>query len=141
MPNTPPNLIAGETIRPSRFVRLDPSAAKTILEGEANDILIGVAQEGARTAPLNDLVTSVEAAQAGESVQIYGIGDICLLEAGAEIATNDRLKSDSVGRGTPIATTGTTIQYIGAVALEPAAAAGTLILVQVQVYSERPALT
>jgi len=141
MPNTPPNLIAGETIYPSRFVEMDVSVAKTMLLAGANARPIGISQVGARIAPLSDLITTAEAAQDGEAMQIFGDGDVCLLEAGGSITTGDRLRSDSVGRGVTIATTGTTIQNIGAMALEDASAAGELILVQVQIYSERPALT
>ena len=142
MPNTPPNLMANGAIRPSRFVQLDTSADKKVIEGTANCKLIGVAHEGTNYPPLSDLSITAYAAEAGEYLKMYGDGDVCLLEAGDAITMGDRLKSDSAGRGVAIATTGTTIQQFGAVALQTASAAGEKILVQVTSYrSERPALT
>lgn len=141
MPNTPPHLMANGNIRPSRFVKLDTSADKKVVEGTANAQIIGVSMEGTNYPPLNDLSITAYAAEAGQYMQMYGDGDVCLLEAGDAITMGDRLKSDSAGRGVAIATSGTTIQQIGAVALQTAAAAGELILVQVATLrSERPAL-
>ncbi len=142
MPNTPPNLMASGNIYPSRFVQIDSSYAKKVKLGSANCQCLAVAHEGTNYPPLNDLSLTAYAAQDGEYIKIYGDGDVCLLEAGDAITTGGRLKSDSVGRGVAIATTGTTIQQFGAVALESADAAGEMILVQVTSYrSERPALT
>ena len=131
MPQTPPNLIAGGTIRPSRFVRIDATAAKTCREGSATCQVIGISQTGTNYPPLSDIYSTTNAATNGQYVQLFGDGDVCLLEAGDSITTGDRLKSDSVGSGVTILTTGTTNQNVGAVALEDASAAGELILVQV----------
>lgn len=141
MPNTPPNLVAGGNIRPCRFVKLSGSYNHTALECDANEAPIGIAQEGSNYPPLSDLSLTVYAATSGQGLRIFGEGDVCLLEAGAEITRGARLKSDADGRGVPIASTGTAIQNIGAVALQSAAAAGEKIQVQVTFYSERPALT
>jgi len=141
MPATPPHLMANGTIRPSRFVQLDSSAAHKGLEGSANCQIIGIAMPGSNYPPLSDLITTPNAATVGQYFQMYGDGEVCLVEAGAAVTTGNRLKSDSVGRGVAIATTGTTIQQFGAVALEDAAAAGELIRVAVTALrSERPAL-
>ena len=141
MPNTPPQLVAGGTIRPHRFVKLDGSNDFTGLEADANDIVIGISQVGGNRPPLDDLVSTNNAAIAGETFRLFGEGDICLIEAGDTFAHGARLKSDNDGRGVAITTTGTTIQHFGARALEAATAVGQLVRAQVMIGSERPALT
>lgn len=141
MANTPPNLIAGGSIHPSRFVTIDTGHNDTCAVATANAKIIGITMEGTNYPPLSDLSLDGHAADEGDYVKLYGLGDVCLLEAGDVITAGDRLKSDSTGRGVPIATTGTTIQHIGAIALEAAAAAGAMIRVLIVMYSERPALT
>jgi len=133
-----PNYVAGGTIRPSRFVKIDTSADDRVVEATANDALAGVAQVGTNRVPLSDLVSTSNAAIAGEQLKVYGEGDFCHLEAGAAIANGELLKSDSVGRGVPALTTGTTSQNVGARALETASAAGELVRVQVVLDSPRP---
>jgi len=131
MANTPPNLLAGGTIRPSRFVKINTAADFSCLEGSANAEIIGVSMTGTNYPPLSDIVSTANAATVGQYIQIYGDGDVCLVEAGAAITRGDKLKSDSVGRAVSILTTGTVNQQVGAVALQSAAAAGELILVQI----------
>jgi|GEM_PF-1204648 len=140
MPNTPPNLIAYGNIRPCRFVTVYTGADFAVLEGEANARIIGISQEGSNYPPLNDLSLTVYAAQNGDPVQIYGDGDTCLLELGDTVTRGGRIKSDADGCGVPILSTGTTIQQIGAVALQ-SGTVGQKIRVQVLAErSERPAL-
>lgn len=141
MPNTPANLMANGTIRPSRFVKGDITADFKCLEADANDEVIGVSMEGSNYPPLSDLVSTTNAATQGQYVKLYGEGDVCLLEAGAAVTRFDKLKSDADGRGVAIASSGTTLQNIGARALQSAAAAGELILCQLSpLRSERPAI-
>jgi hypothetical protein len=134
-----PNFIAGGDILPCRFVKL--SDKHTVVQGTDNAVVIGVAGPGAKIPPLNDLVSQNYHARAGDPVQVFGEGTECLLEAGGTFAAGTRLKSDANGRGVAIATTGTTIQQIGAIALASASAAGELVRCLVQIYSERPALS
>ncbi len=130
---------ASGNIRPSRFVVL--SGARQVAQAGANQEILGVAQEGSNRAPLQDLVTDVYAAQAGESLLVYSTGEMCLVEAGDEIAAGNLLKSDAQGRAVPIDTSATTIQNYGAVALDAAAGAGEKILVLVTPLQKvRPAL-
>ncbi len=131
MANTPPNLIAGGTIRPSRFVKIDTGADDSGLESDANEDTIGVSHDGSNQPPLSDLVSTNNAAIAGQHFRLFGDGDICLLEAGAAVANGERLKSDADGKGIPILLTGTTVQRYGAKAMETAAADGDMIRVQV----------
>jgi hypothetical protein len=140
MPNTPPNLVAGGNIYPCRFVKLSTSYDMTALQAGANESVIGVSQEGTNYPPLSDLTVSAYAAADGQNMRMYGEGDICMIEAGDVITRGGKLKADSVGRGVPILTTGTTRQNIGAIALQSAAAAGEKILCQVRFEIDRPAL-
>lgn len=134
------SFVASAAIRPSRFVKL--SGVRQAAQAGDNEEILGVAQEGSNRAPLQDLVTDVYAAQAGESLLVYSVGEMCLVEAGAQITAGQLLKSDSQGRAVPVATTGTTIQNYGAIALEAAASAGEKILVLVTPLQKvRPALT
>lgn len=141
MPNTSPTLVAGGTIRPSRFVKLSAAADHQGLEADANERVIGISGEGGKFPPLDDLVTTNVHAAAGDPIRLYGDGDICLLELGSGGATRGgRLISDNDGKGVAMATSGTTIQHFGATALE-SGSNGDKIRVQVLIGSERPALT
>lgn len=137
MPATPPNYVAVGQIRPSRFVTLVDDFA--VEEADANEIICGIAMEGTRTAPISDVVTTNIAAESGDSLQVYGDGEECLLECGDTVVAGNRLKSDADGKGVPMATTGTTIQHYGAQALQDGAAS-ELIRVFIRIGSERPAL-
>lgn len=138
MPNTPPNLLAGGTIRTCRFSKV--SGDRTVLECDANDKIIGISQEGADQPPLSDMSITEKAADSGDTVRLFGDGDVCLLMAGDVIVAGDRLKSDNDGQGVPILLTGTTRQEYGAIALEGAAASGRKILVQVTLGVMLPAV-
>lgn len=137
-----PHLIAAGNIYPSRFVKIDTTAGASHkgLQADANAKTIGISHPGTYLAPLSDYAPAGYHAIAGLPIGLFGDTDVCLLEAGDTIVQGDRLKSDANGKGVPIATSGTTIQQVGAVALE-SGAAGELIRVQVVRYSERPALS
>lgn len=138
MANTPPNLRAGGTIRPCRFVKISGNNIGS--EADANERVIGISYQSGKYAPLNDLVTTNPHTDSTEDlIQLYGPGDICLLEYGGTVTANDRLKSDADGKGVAIATSGTTIQHFGAVALE-GGSSGEKRRVFVLIGSERPAL-
>lgn len=137
MANTNPSYLAGGTIRPSRFVKI--TAAHTVSESDANEASVGVSQEGGNQPPLSDLVSTINAAVSGETLKVYGLGDECLLELGDTVTAGQYLKSDADGKGVPVATTGTTLQLAGALALD-AGAAGDLLRVQVLQYPIRPAI-
>lgn len=137
MPNTPVNLRASGTIRACRFVK--QSGDFTGAEADANETVIGISYQDGKYPPLNDLVSTNNHAETGDPIRLYGDGDICLLEYGGTVTAGERLKSDADGKGVSIATTGTTIQNIGAVAIE-GGSSGEKRRVQIQIYSERPAL-
>lgn len=133
-------LVARGNIVPSRFVRLDGSGECGCVQAGDNTDLIGVAQAGTNRPQVTGLVEAQYAAQAGQQVQVAGLGSICLVEAGAAITPGQYLKSDAQGRAVPIATSGTTIQNYGAIALQ-GGSAGEMIRVQVLIGKVRPALT
>lgn len=132
---------AGGTIRRARFVQVDTTNDYTAIEADANDIILGIATDSGRAAAIPaETADPPEAAQDGEPVEIAFAGDFALLEIGSGGCTaGDLLKSDADGKGVGIASSGTTIQQIGARALADAAD-GELVEVQVLTYSERPAL-
>lgn len=136
-----PVMRAGGTIRRCRFVKPSTSANNTVLEADANERTIGVSQEAGREAAIPSVVADPpEAAQADDDLMVNLPGQWAMLEAGSGGWTaGDRLKSDADGKGVAIATTGTTIQQIGAIALETVSA-GELGKVLVVFTSERPAL-
>lgn len=139
-PNVP-SMLAGGTIRRCRFVKPSTTENHTVLEADANERTIGISQEAGREAAIPSVTADPpEAAQDGDSLQVYWPGDWALLEAGSGgWAAGARLKSDADGKGVAIASTGTTIQQIGAIAIT-AASEGELAPVMVVVTSERPAL-
>jgi len=130
--------VAGGDINPCRFVTLSPSADFTLLEANANEAIIGVSHESAQDAPLPG--ASTLAAASGDHLAIYPIGSVCRLEAGSGGWTRgSELISDSNGKGVARATTGTTIQNVGAIALE-SVSEGELGKVLIVRYPLRPAL-
>lgn len=134
--NVSPQLKAGGNILPHTFVKPSATADNTGLQCGANEQMLGISQEGLRDAPGLTGASSYAAID-GDTVKIYGLGDICLLKAGSGGYTRgDRLKSDATGGGVPIAGTGAN-QNVGAIALE-SAAAGELGRVQIILLSIEP---
>lgn len=135
----PLSQIAGGDINPARFVKLSTAADFTVLEADANEQTYGISVDAAQAAPISG--ASTLAASAGKSLRVYGLGEECTLELGSGGATRgDNLKSDADGKGVGAATTGTTVQWIGAQALE-SGLEGEKIKVRVVLVAHRPALT
>ncbi len=132
---------AGDNTPASRFVSLVSGGTNLAAVSWANAEIIGVSQEGTRSFPQQGVAADYAAAD-GETFACYSVGEVCLVEAGAAIDPGTLLKSDADGRAVPIATTGTTIQNYGAVALEQATAAGQAIRCLVVPFGKvRPALS
>lgn len=136
MPSTPPNVIAGGTIRPSRFVSI--SAAYTVIEGTANAEVIGISGVNSNKAPIPEVTTNYHA-ESGEQVVLHGEGEVSALVLGGTVAAGDKLKSDGNGAGVVCASSGTTRQFYGARALQ-AGSSGETIEVMVEIGSFYPAL-
>lgn len=121
-----PQLIAGADIYPCRFIKISATEDNTALQAVAGNRTIGISAEGSRYAPGTPADTGV-AATDGDSIRVYGFGEICSLELGTGgVVRNGLLKSDANGKG--IATTAG--DEAGAVALE-SGAAGERVRVQV----------
>jgi hypothetical protein len=88
--------VAGGNIPPSRFVKM--SAANTVVLCGAGELPIGISQRGTRNTPYSSLDDGY-AAIAGESLQVYGLNETCVLELGGTIAATDVIKSDANGKG------------------------------------------
>lgn len=130
---------AGGSIAPSIFVKVSTAADFKVLAAGANDAVIGISSAAAHDAPIPSAATT--AAVSGQSVEVHPIGSVALLLAGTGGWTRGgELIADTDGTGIARATTGTTIQNVGAIALESASAGeyGRVLIVR---YPLRPALS
>jgi len=133
MASTPANLVANGNISPCRFVKLDTANDQYGLQatdGSAShgDPTIGVSGQDTDQPPLSDLITTFYHAIATEPIRLYGAGDQALLEIGAAVTTERRLKSDANGRGIPVTSDA---DFVGAIAIQTGTGSGQRILVQV----------
>lgn len=129
--NAAPGLIAGGDIEPSRFVKLSTTADHTGLQCTANAEPIGISQVGSFDPP-GLTGSATKAAAAGQPIQIFGEGEICLLQAGVSgFIAGDDLKSDADGKGIVAAST----EKVGAKALETVSA-GEYGRVQVLLFTK-----
>lgn len=119
------SFIATGTIQPARFVSMDTTGGNlfSVIQSVLNDTkIIGISQPGSEDAPGTTGAAS-DAARSGASLQVYGPGDVCLLEIGAGgITAGDWLESDANGKGITASLASATAVYYGAKALETAAA-------------------
>ena len=123
MPLSNPNWVAGGDINPSRFVTPKGTTnGFTVKEADANELIVGISQEGARDAPIPS--ASTLAAATGENIHVYGPGEVCMLQMGATCNAGALLKSDADGKGTPV--TSNNDKY-GAIALQDATASTDII--------------
>jgi hypothetical protein len=131
--------MAGGSIATSRFVKLSTAADHAVLQAGANEEIVGVSSEAAQKAPIPG--ASVAAAESGDQLNVHPIGAIALVEVGSgNVTRGDRVKSDSSGKAVTAAATGTTVQWVGGLALA-SALEGELVPVLVHPYPFRPALT
>ena len=106
-----PNYMANGNILPSVFVQIDtagtgqtanPAYSKVIAAASGSQP-VGVSQAGTKYTPVTG-VTDVNAAEAGDMVQVFGEGEsqVLLLLTGS-VAAGQLLKPDATGNGTAIA--------------------------------------
>lgn len=134
-----PHLMANGDIRPSRFVELqNASGIAKAIEANANERVAGISQDGTNTAPIPG-ITSTNAAESGQTLQLHIEGEECLLELGGTVTAGAFVKSDADGKGVVALTTGTVLQEIGAVALDNGSS-GEKIRVKIQIHRHRPAI-
>jgi hypothetical protein len=121
------SLKAGGNITPARFIVMN-DANQAVTASAGTDKCCGVAHESIEDQlGVTGSATYHRTANSVQSIEFYGPGRVCLIEAGAAVTAPAYLKSDASGRGIA-ATTGT---YAGAQALEDASGAGELIRVRV----------
>lgn len=129
----PKTMQASGTIVRARFVRIDPSDNNSVIAAGANTKVFGISQLASRVAPIPEVTTDPpQAAIAGESLQVFGLGQTCLLEASGAWTAGDWLKSGAAGVGVAIADTDSA--RVGAIALH-ATASGELGNVQVIIFT------
>lgn len=130
--------IAGGDIRPSRFVKQSTAADYTVLEADANEMIIGVSTNATQDAPLPS--GDGDAAESGDSVAINPIGSYALVKVGSGGVTRGaKVKSDADGQAVLAATTGTTMQWVAGIAVE-SASEGEFAKILVMVMPHYPAL-
>ncbi|QDP54670.1 MAG: hypothetical protein Tp1124DCM412911_6 [Prokaryotic dsDNA virus sp.] len=128
-----PNLAAGGTIRPYRFVKCSTAADNTGLEADDNERAIGVASGDTKS---HD---SANHAEDGDQISLQ-TGAVVLVEAGGSITRGKQCTSDADGKATAATESGTTVQEIAGICLE-SAASGTIFRMLWQPSQWRPALS
>lgn len=91
-----PGVAAGD-IYPHRFVAIYASADNKYQQCTAGAMPAGVSQRGTRRMPYEGYADT-KAAIAGGSIQVFGVGETCILELGGTVSPGDLLKSDSDGK-------------------------------------------
>jgi hypothetical protein len=124
-------LRANGTIAPSVFVMIDTTADGMVIQATLNARTIGISQSGMKRAPGLPGSDNTIAAQAGDSIQLFGLGDVCMLQSSAVIVRGATLKSDANGLGL---TTVTDTEKVGAIAFQSCGAANVFIMVQIVCY-------
>jgi hypothetical protein len=142
MPTSAIQVKAGGTIYPCRFITNNTTSDSTVDQAGANELIYGVSGDGTNYPPLDEVLTGPQAhATVGQMVEVQSETDVVLIEAGGVITmAAPQLKSDADGKAVAIATTGTTNQFVGAIALEAAATAGEKIRCIITRYVVRPAV-
>lgn len=123
------SLVSTGNVVGCRFVKLATSADGAGTAAGANERTIGISGEGTRNAP-GTAADDGYLAIAGETIPAFGAGKKCLLELGGTVVRGDYVKSGAAGVGITSATTGATMQNVGAIALQ-SGVSGQKILVQV----------
>jgi hypothetical protein len=144
----PVSLLAKGTINVCRFVGIDNTNTTTggfhavQCNATTHNKPFGISQEASNVVPFNSgsvfgALAAANYAQIaaadGEPVRIFGIGEECLLYAGEAISAGADLIPDAAGMGVA-ASTALTSQWVGARALQGAAAQYEKIRVMVLAY-------
>lgn len=127
MPNTSPAFRAGGNILCNRFVAIDRSTGTgtdfVVTQAVAASRPIGVSQDGSKRSPgvqSTTIADSLIAAEAGDPIQVYGLGDVCNLTVGEAAAINAGTLLSPDANGCAIAAAST--KWYAAIALEDAPA-------------------
>ncbi len=98
MPSQHPSFVAGATVQPRRFVKLDGLADYQVIHATAGDFTVGITHKGTKFAPIPEVSTNPHA-NAGDPVAIHGDGETCELDVGTvAVSAGDLLKPDANGK-------------------------------------------
>lgn len=129
-----PAFKAAGTIQPCRIVSLSDNATQDFTVEEtattALELLeIGISGESGKDGRHD--VNNTAHAEAGDTVQVFGVGEVCLLEMAATCSRGQRLKANTStdGKGIPVAASGKE-SYV-AIALQDCTHSSQKIRVQV----------
>lgn len=135
MAATSPNFVVSGNIRRSTFVK--QISDYTVAQAGSGDQPIGVSFEGQEFPPgMSDYFAGTVdqdtqyAGVSGYPMRVYGLGEICLIQAGAAIVTGNPLIPTTNGLAIPWVATGG-LQYPAAIALESTTVSGAYIRCQV----------
>lgn len=117
---------ANGNVPPARFVRTDTSGDNLVVVAAAGEQIFGISQPSTRRTPYSNLDDGY-AAIAGEDLDVFSVGEVCLLELGGTVSPGTRLKASTLGVGIAVASNN---DEYGAIALV-AGASGDLVMVQV----------
>lgn len=123
---------ASGDIRPMRFVKM--SGDNTVAESDANEFSIGIAL------PQSAAFNSANAAVDDGQIAVVTAGQIAQLKLGGSVSAGGLIKSDADGQGVAIATSGTTAQMVGAVAINGGASGEQIDVMVLPMYKVYPAL-
>jgi hypothetical protein len=130
--NNAPVFRAGGPIAPMRFVAIDATADHQVVQAGVGGKPIGISQVGMKRTPgLAGSDTNI-AAEAGDPIQVYTLGDDVPLTCGAAVVRGNMLKPDADGKGIP---TAVAADNAGAVALESTSGTGVDVVIRVQILS------
>ena len=103
-----PSFMAGGTIAPSIFVKVDVTAGAAndhqVVACGAGGRCIGISQEGMKRPPGLPGSDITIAAETGNTLRVYGLTEECLLTLGGTVTHGDFLKSDASGNGVAAST-------------------------------------
>jgi len=128
-----PNLEAGGTIRPYRFVKVSTAADNQCLESDANELSIGVVAGSTRQ------FDSANHAEDGDQTTLQ-MGSIVMVECGGSITRGGGIESDADGKAVAETTSGTTNRQSCGIALE-SGASGEIIRMLWRPQTERHELS
>ena len=122
---------ASGNITPYSFVKTYTSADNTVALAGAGEQIFGISQPSTRRTPYSSLDDGYAAID-GEDLDVFSVGEVCLLRIAGTITPGTRLKSDASGFAVAVASNN---DEYGAVALG-SGVSGELIMVQVTPESQ-----
>lgn len=114
-----PGMAAEGDIYPCRIVK-QGTAPNAVVQGTSNVAAWGISTD-AQKAPAT--TSGGVAAASGDSLYVFGPGEICLVECAGNIAAGAEFIADNDGKAVTVGTTAATVYQVVGRMLEPGAAA------------------